>query len=105
MDIKAKYQSYGFRKKFWEAGEIAENVTADEFKMKEMKHFEPMGGGKIPVPVPDEKPVSLKEVGDQNDLLLKTNKELKALLDGKGIQYPPTANKAMLIELLTRGGE
>jgi hypothetical protein len=47
----------------------------------------------------------LKEVGDQNDLLLKTNKELKALLDGKGIQYPPTANKAMLIELLTGGGE
>jgi hypothetical protein len=105
MDIRAKYRAYGFRKKFWETGEIARNVTEEEFKMPEMKHFEPVGGGKIPVPVKDEQPITLKEMGEQSELILKTNRELKALLDGKGIQYPPTANKAMLIELLTRGGE
>lgn len=104
MDIKAKYQSNGFRKKFWEAGEIAENVTADELKMSEMKHFEPVGGGKIPALVLDEKPIALKELGDQNDLVLKTPEELKALLDAKGIKYHPRMGATKLIELLTGGG-
>jgi len=104
MDIRAKYKSYGFRKKLWEVGEIARNVTEEEFKMPEMKHFEPVGGGKIPVPVKDEQPITLKEIGEQSDLILKTNKELKALLDEKGIEYPPNINKAGLIELLTGGG-
>lgn len=104
MDIRAKYKSYGFRKKFWETGEIARNVTEEEFKMSEMKHFEPVGGGKIPVPVKDEQPITLKEMGEQSELILKTNKELKTLLDEKGIEYPPNINKAGLIELLTGGG-
>jgi hypothetical protein len=100
MNYIAIKDSYGFRGRYWKTGTVAENVTPEEEQMPEIKLFKPVDKNyKKPVEEPAQ-PMTLQEYG----LGEKTNKELKALLDGKGIQYPPTANKAMLIELLTGGG-
>jgi hypothetical protein len=99
MDLKAKYPSYGFRKKYWETGEIVENVTAEELKMSEMKHFEKIGNVITEIKS-DPVPITLKEVAKQEEYQTMTNNQLKALLDEKGIKYPPNANKQKLVEYL-----
>lgn len=103
MDIKVKVKSYGFRGRWWDkVGEEVHNVTNEELKMPEMKHFTYLDGSEIikhitlgPVIKNDQKQEILKQEWEE-----KTNVELRALLDEKKIEYPSSASTAQLINIL-----
>ncbi|HBF39776.1 MAG TPA: hypothetical protein DDW50_20990 [Firmicutes bacterium] len=102
MDIKVKNKSYGFRGRHWDKiGEIIHNVTPEELKMPEMKHFTYPDGTEIikyiklgPVVNENKEPSKPEELDD------KSNVELRNLLDEKKIEYPSNASTAQLINIL-----
>ncbi len=103
MDIKVKNKSYGFRGRYWDKiGETVPNVTQEELKLPEMKHFTYLDGTEIikhiplgPVIKNDQKQETLKQEWEE-----KTNVELRALLDEKKIEYPSNAGTEQLIHIL-----
>jgi len=56
MDYKAKYRSFGFRGKLWDKGEIVKNITEEELKKSEIKHFELFSSTPTKAPVKAEGP-------------------------------------------------
>lgn len=99
----AKYASCGFRGKYWEAGEVAENITADESKMKEMKHFTIQKDNSNPPP--DETkhdeitPTTLAEAEQRRQLDLLNKTQMIEKLIAAGVDVPGNLNKEALINL------
>lgn len=112
MNAKAKYNSVGFRKKYWEKGEVAENITEAELKLPEMKHFEL--SGQIPKSsetlspnddLPDDdSPVTLSEFGNRQALEQYTKAQLIEKLQEKKVEVPTNLNKEKLIDMCIKNG-
>ena len=92
----AECDCYGYQGRYWRKGETAELPESE----KPPRHFRRLDALAASAEIVKSGEDALS---NDNDLAAMSVKELKALADVKGIEYPPVIKKAELIELIEKG--